>query len=100
MNTHPFKGTLLRNAYKKPDDWTVVSHDKMAVAGSQTATDWYADFTKIHVYGDLRNSDRYNEVTTAAERNPQVNSLIGHSLSGSVILEKQKQNPGKFDNVI
>ena len=36
-NTHRFNETVLRAAYKKPNDWTAVSGDKMAVDGSQTA---------------------------------------------------------------
>ena len=35
-NTHRFNETVLRQAYKKPGDWTATSGDKMDVAGSQT----------------------------------------------------------------
>ena len=59
INTHRFNETLLRQAYKKPGDWTAVSGDKMAVAGSQTAKDWYDDVSKMHFWGDLRKSDRF-----------------------------------------
>jgi len=92
-NTHKFNETLLRNAYKKPGNWTAVSDDKMAVAGSQTARDWYDDITKIPFYGDVRKSERFSQLNTALTKHPETKQLIGHSLAGSVILEKQKYQP-------
>lgn len=92
-NTHRFNETLLRAAYKKPGDWTAVSSDKMAVAGSQTAKDWHDDFRYIPFYGDLRKSDRFGQLNTALQKHPETKQLIGHSLAGSVILEKQKYYP-------
>jgi hypothetical protein len=39
----------------------------------------------------------YDEVKDKAlEQNPNVKNLVGHSLAGSVILEKQINNPGQF----
>ena len=92
-NTHRFNETLLKEAYKKPRDWTAVSGDKMAVAGSKTGRDWYDDVTKIPFWGDVRKSERFSQLNTALTKNPQTKQLIGHSLAGSVILEKQKYNP-------
>ena len=92
-NTHRFNETLLRNAYKKPGDWTAFSSDKLAVAGSKTARDWYDDFTKVPFWGDLRKSERFSKLNTALTKHPETKQLVGHSLSGSVILEKQKYNP-------
>jgi hypothetical protein len=92
-NTHKFNETLLRNAYKKPGDWTAVVGDKMAVAGSQTKRDWYDDITKIPFYGDVRKAERYQQLNTALTKHPETKQLIGHSLAGSVILEKQKYQP-------
>ena len=46
-NTHRFNETLLKNAYKDSNNWIAVGGDKMAVAGSKTARDWYDDVTKI-----------------------------------------------------
>ena len=95
-NTHRFIETLLNAAYKKPGVWTAVSHEEMAVAGTQTNRDKWDDVGKVPFYCDLRKSERYQPLNKALENNPQVNSLIGHSLTGSVILEKQLQNPEKF----
>ena len=92
-NTHRFNETLLRQAYKKPGDWTATSGDKMAVAGSQTAKDWYDDVTKVPFWGDLRRSDRFGELNTALLKHPETKQLIGHSLAGAVALEKQKYYP-------
>ena len=92
-NTHKFNETLLRNAYKKPGNWTAVSDDKMAVAGSQTKRDWYDDFTKIPFYGDVRKAERYQQLNIALTKHPETKQLIGHSLGSSVILEKQKYYP-------
>ena len=68
----------------------------MAVAGSQTKRDWWDDVTKVPFWGDLKKSERYGQLNKALEQNPNVKNLVGHSLSGSVILEKQINNPGKF----
>ena len=80
-NTHRFNETLLRSAYKKPGDWTAVSGDKMAVAGSQTAKDWWDDISKIPVWGDLRKSDRFGQLNTALLKHPETKQLVGHSLA-------------------
>ena len=84
---------LLRSAYKKPGNWSSVSGNKMAVAGRQTKRDWYDDFTKIPVWGNLRNSERFGQLNTALQKHPETKQLIGHSLAGSVILEKQTYYP-------
>ena len=39
--------------------------DTMYIAGSNTANDWYDDATKIPVWGDLRNSTRYQAAKAA-----------------------------------
>ena len=67
-NTHRFEETLLRRAYKKPGDWTAVSSDKMAVAGSQTAKDWWDDVSKVLFGVDLRKSDRFGQLNTASKK--------------------------------
>ena len=62
----------------------------MAVAGSQTAKDWYDDVSKIPFWGDLRTSDRSGQLNEALQTNPETKQLLGHSLGSSVILEKKK----------
>ena len=98
-NTHKFNEFLLKQAKKAgaEGNWSAVSGDKMAVAGSQTKRDWWDDVTKVPFWGDLKKSERYGQLNKALEQNPNVKNLVGHSLSGNVILEKQINNPGKYE---
>jgi len=97
-NTHRFNEILLNAAYKNKaaGNWSAVSGRKVAVAGTQTLRDKYDDVTKIPFWGDLRKSERYEQLNKKLLDYPDVDSLVGHSLGSSVILEKQIQNPGKF----
>lgn len=104
-NTHKFNETLLRAASQN-QGYTAVSNDKMAVIGSQNpfktkqgVRDWYDDFRHIPVWGDVRKTSRYSQLNKSLEKNPETKQLVGHSLGGSVILEKQIQNPGKYETV-
>ena len=97
-NTHKFNEFLIKQA-KQVDvqgNWSAVSGNKMAVAGSQTKRDWWDNVTKIPFYGDLKKSERYGHLNKALEKHPNVNNLVGHSLGGAVVLEKQINNPGRF----
>lgn len=61
------------------------------IAGSHTAKDWYDDFTKVPIWGDLRNSTRYQAAEKFIKNNPnKVESVVGHSLGSSVGLQLQK----------
>ena len=62
----------------------------MYIAGTHILQDRYGDITKIIFWGDLRNSKRYQAAKEALMENPQVKTVIGHSLSGSVALELDK----------
>ena len=68
----------------------------MYIAGSHTDKDWYDDVTKIPVWGDVRNSTRYQAVEKALKENPQVNRVIGHSLGGSVALQLERDHPNQI----
>ena len=64
------------------------------VKGSKTAREWWDDFTKIPAYGNLQNSERYQQARDAYQKlqdagNP-VDRVVGHSLGGSVALQMQK----------
>jgi len=64
------------------------------VKGSKTARDWWDDVTKIPAYGNLQNSERYQQARDAYQKlqdagNP-VDRVVGHSLGGSVALQMQK----------
>ncbi len=92
--------------------------DKMYVAGSHTARDWFDDVTKIPQWqnvptgiipfvdfmnstigrsvfgtGDLRNSERYQRAKAYLVAHPEVTFIDGHSLGGSVVLQLQKDFP-------
>ena len=107
-NQHWYNQMLLRHAYENTDGSLnkdplfAVAGNKMALAGSQPMLttkqgdqDWFDNFTKVPWWGDLKRSDRYSQLTEAMKHNPNVKSLVGHSLSGSVILEKQQSHPEK-----
>ena len=78
----------LERAYQHGDYY--LHGDTMYIAGSHTAKDWYDDVTKIPVWGDLRDSTRYQAARDALMNNPQIKRTIGHSLGGSVALELEK----------
>ena len=50
-------------------------------------------FDKTQSVGNLKASQRYQSLDKYLEKNKNVNELVGHSLGGSVVLEKQKQDP-------
>ena len=104
---HPYQGTPephlrldeitdsegLRKAYDQGDFYI---HGKtMFIAGSHTKRDWFDDITKIPVWGDLRNSERYQKVLKEFENQGQIDTVVGHSLGGSVSLELQKNYPDR-----
>ena len=64
------------------------------MAGGEIAKktkDYIMDKTKG--VGDLKTSQRYQSLDNYLQTNKGINELIGHSLGGSVILEKQQQDP-------
>ena len=65
----------------------------MYIAGSHTARDWYDDFTKVPFWGDVRNSERYQEADRALKANPQIRTIVGHSLGGAVAHQLQTDHP-------
>ena len=81
----------LNRAYHQGDFY--VHGNTLYIAGSHTARDWYDDFTKVPAWGDLRNSVRYQRALDALKNNPRVDTVIGHSLGGSVALELEKNHP-------
>ena len=59
------------------------------IAGSHTQRDWWDDFTKIPFGGDLTNSERYQKVVEAFKNRGEIDTVVGHSLGGSIALEMQ-----------
>ncbi len=73
----------LQRAYEHGDYYI---HGKtMFIAGSHTARDWFDDVTKIPVWGDLRNSERYQKVLDVFRNRGEIDTVVGHSLGGSVV---------------
>jgi hypothetical protein len=66
------------------------------VKGSVTARDWYDDVTKVPVWGDTRQSERYQQADKTyndlIESGHPVDRVVGHSLGGSVALQMQKDH--------
>ena len=89
----------LVNAYKDATS-TGVYYDPATkteyVKGSVTGRDFYDDFTKIPMWGNTRESERYQQADAAYEdlqaSGKPVDRIVGHSLGGSVALQMQKDH--------
>jgi hypothetical protein len=66
------------------------------VKGSVTGRDFYDDFTKIPMWGNTRDAERYQQADAAYEdlqaSGKPVDRIVGHSLGGSVALQMQKDH--------
>jgi hypothetical protein len=82
----------LDRAYGQGDSYT--RRNVMFVAGSHTVRDWYDDVTKIPIWGDVRKSERYQQADKMLSANRQVDTVVGHSLGGSVAHELALAHPG------
>jgi len=85
----------LSRAYNSPNS-VYVDGNRMYISGTHNLRDVFDDITKIPFWGDVKNSERYQQAATALKDNPQVDTVIGHSLGGSVALEINKQNNNQF----
>ena len=92
----------LRRAYNQPNR-IYVNGNRMYVAGT-TWTDGYTgrlsfndaiDDLKIPLF-QTRNIQRYKDAEQVLNDNPNINTLVGHSMGSSVILELNKANNDKF----
>ena len=92
----------LRRAYNQPNR-IYVNGNRMYVAGT-TWTDGYTgrlsfndaiDDLKIPLF-QTRNIQRYKDAEQVLNDNPNINTLVGHSMGSSVILELNKANNAKF----
>jgi hypothetical protein len=82
----------LDEAYMQGD--AAVRGDTMYIAGSHYAIDWADDFTRVPFWGDVKKSYRYKQVDKVLDANPQVHTIVAHSLGGSVAHELQRNRPG------
>ena len=81
-------------AYKQGDYY--VHGRTMFVAGSHTVRDWFDDITKVPAWGDLKESERYQKALKEFKENNAIDTVVGHSLGGSVSLELQKNYPSRI----
>ena len=96
-NFHKANEIGLQKAYNsRANKYLYIDGDTMYMAGSQTARDWWDDFTKIPVWGDSRKIQRYQDARDELSKHHEVKNIVGHSLGGSVALQLEKDNPGKF----
>ncbi len=84
--------TGLENAYSQGD--TYAYGDTLYIAGTHNLQDVFDDVSKVPVWGDVRQSARYQAAEKALEANPNIKRVVGHSLGGSVALELQKNHTG------
>ena len=75
----------IKMAYDR-DNKVYVRGNKMYVGRTVSANDWKQNFTMLKT-GQIRNMDRYKEARRVLLENPQVDTLLGHSMGGSVVLE-------------
>lgn len=83
----------LNRAYDNGDYY--IHGNTLYIAGTDITNfqDIKDDITKVPFWGDLKESARYKTVEPVLKNNPQITTLVGHSLGGSVSLELQKQYP-------
>ena len=79
----------IKYAYDQ-DNKIFVRGNKMYVGGTTSTRDWQQNFTKLKT-GGIRDMDRYKEARRVLMENPQVDTLLGHSMGGSVVLELNKE---------
>ena len=72
----------------------VLRNNKMYIGGTTSANDWKQNFTMLKT-GQIRNMDRYKEARKVLLENPQVDTIYGHSMGGSVVLELNKEFPDR-----
>lgn len=84
---------------KHGDGRTHMHGETLYIAGSSNREDWYDDFTKIPFWGDLQQSTAFKDAEKTFVDNPQIKTLVGHSLGSSIGLELQKTYPERNVNV-
>lgn len=101
MNHHNHKASIndgFNKAYNSNNS-IFIDGNRMYIAGTHNLRDVWDDITKIPFWGDVRNSERYQQADEALKNNPQVDTILGHSLGSSVALELNKNNDNKFKTI-
>ena len=95
----------LNKAYAAIDKY-YLNNNKLYLAGTtgihepgNFLNDWYHNFRNIPIWGNSKNITRYKTAEKVIKDNPNINEIIGHSQSGTVALELQRQHPNRFKTV-
>jgi pimeloyl-ACP methyl ester carboxylesterase len=84
----------LARAYSAPNA-VYVDGNKAYIAGTRSIGEAFRDWGKIARW-DTTHIERYGQLTEALKNNPQVDTLIGHSLGASAVAELQRQSNNKY----
>ena len=83
----------LSRAYKQPDK-LYINNNKLYIAGTSNLRDVIDD--TLIPFKLTRFSQRYKDADKILENNRDIDTLVGHSLAGSVALELNKNYNNKF----
>ena len=78
----------LSKAYSSPNA-IYIDGNKAYVAGTRSAGEAFRDWGKIATW-NTTHIERYGQLTDALKNNPQVDTIIGHSLGSSAVAELQR----------
>ena len=62
----------------------------MFIAGSHTARDWFDDVTKVHAWGDLKYSERYQKVLDVFKNRDEIDTWSGIALAAVLALSSRR----------
>ena len=74
--------------------------DTLYIAGTQNSQDVYDDVRHVPWWGDMTKTQRYKDANTYLKNNPQIKTLVTHSLGSSVGLALQKNYTERDFNVV
>jgi len=88
----------LKRAYDLPNKVYVDNYtNKMYIAGTANLQDVWDDLKiPFHL---TSNSQRYEQAEQALKDNPNISTVVAHSLGSAVGLELEKNHPGRFKTV-
>ena len=84
----------LKRAYAS-DSGAYIHGNRMYVAGTRNLRDVYDDITKVPL-SLTRHSDRFKSAKKVLDENPQVETLIRHSLTGAIVQDLNKDNGMRY----
>ena len=84
----------LKRAYASKSG-AYIHGNRMYVAGTRNGRDVWDDITKVP-FSLTRHSDRFKSAKKVLDENPQVETLVGHSLAGAIVQDLNKDNGMRF----